>query len=95
MLNARKIESRAIQLVSRFIYPLSSHNIHQTSVRKSRMKNKKVLLFLAQGFEEHEAGVFTDVIGWSRILGIEPVDMISTAQKPEIQCKFQNQHSAQ
>jgi hypothetical protein len=26
--------------------------------------NKKVLLFLAQGFEEYEAAVFTDVIGW-------------------------------
>lgn len=50
--------------------------------------NKKVLLFLAQGFEEYEAGVFTDVIGWSRVLGIEPVDMISTALRPEIKCKW-------
>lgn len=25
------------------------------------MRNKKVLLFLAQGFEEYEASVFTDV----------------------------------
>ena len=31
------------------------------------MRNKKVLLFLSQGIEEYEAGVFTDVIGWSRI----------------------------
>ncbi len=52
------------------------------------MKNKKVLLFLSQGFEEYEAGVFTDVIGWSRELGIEPVDMISTALRPEIKCKW-------
>jgi len=52
------------------------------------MKNKKVLLFLAQGFEEYEAGVFTDVIGWSRILGVEPVEMISTALRPEIKCKW-------
>jgi 4-methyl-5(b-hydroxyethyl)-thiazole monophosphate biosynthesis len=50
--------------------------------------NKKVLLFLSQGFEEYEAGVFTDVIGWSRELGKEPVDMISTAIRPEIKCKW-------
>jgi len=52
------------------------------------MKNKKVLLFLSQGFEEYEAGVFTDIIGWSRELGIEPVDMISTGLRPEIKCKW-------
>lgn len=52
------------------------------------MRNKKVLLFLAQGFEEYEASVFTDVIGWSRVLGTEPVDMISTALRPEIKCKW-------
>ena len=50
--------------------------------------NKKVLLFLAQGFEEYEAGVFTDVIGWSRVLGNEPVDMITTGLRPEIRCKW-------
>jgi protein deglycase len=50
--------------------------------------SKKVLLFLSQGFEEYEAGVFTDVIGWSRELGKEPVDMISTALRPEIKCKW-------
>jgi len=50
--------------------------------------NKKVLLFLSNGFEEYEAGVFTDVIGWSRELGKEPVDMISTALRPEIKCKW-------
>jgi protein deglycase len=49
---------------------------------------KKVLLFLAQGFEEYEAGVFTDVIGWSRVLGLEPVDMITTGLRPEIRCKW-------
>lgn len=50
--------------------------------------NKKVLLFLAQGFEEYEAGVFTDVIGWSRVLGREPVEMITTGLRPEIKCKW-------
>jgi len=50
--------------------------------------SKKVLLFLAQGFEEYEASVFTDVIGWSRVLGKEPVEMITTSLRPEIKCKW-------
>lgn len=52
------------------------------------MKNKRVLLFLAQGFEEYEAAVFTDVIGWSRIFGKEPVDLITTGLRPEIKCTW-------
>jgi len=52
------------------------------------MKNKKVLLFLAQGFEEYEASVFTDVIGWSRIYGIEPVDLITTGLRQQIKCTW-------
>lgn len=50
--------------------------------------NKKVLLFLAQGFEEYEASVFTDVIGWSRIFGKEPVDLVTTGLRPEIKCTW-------
>ena len=50
--------------------------------------NKKVLLFLAQGFEEYEASVFTDVIGWSRVYGKEPVDLITTSLRPEIKCTW-------
>lgn len=50
--------------------------------------NKKVLLFLAQGFEEYEAGVFTDVIGWSRVFGKEPVEVISAGLRPEIKCTW-------
>ena len=52
------------------------------------MKNKKVLLLLAQGFEEYEAAVFTDVIGWSRVLGNEPVEMVTTVLKSEIKCTW-------
>ncbi|MCF8357118.1 MAG: DJ-1/PfpI family protein [Prolixibacteraceae bacterium] len=52
------------------------------------MKNKKVLLFLAQGFEEYEASVFTDVIGWSRVYGKEPVDLVTTGLRPEIKCTW-------
>ena len=52
------------------------------------MKNKKVLLFLAQGFEEYEASVFTDVIGWSRVFGTEAVDLISTGLRHEIKCTW-------
>jgi 4-methyl-5(b-hydroxyethyl)-thiazole monophosphate biosynthesis len=50
--------------------------------------NKKVLLFLAQGFEEYEASVFTDVIGWSRIYGKEPVDLITTGLRTEVKCTW-------
>lgn len=49
---------------------------------------KKVLLFLAQGFEAYEASVFTDVIGWSRAFGTEPVDMVSTGLHSEIRCTW-------
>jgi len=47
---------------------------------------KKVLLFLSQGIEAYEASVFTDVFGWSRESGVEPVDLISTGLRPTIKC---------
>jgi 4-methyl-5(b-hydroxyethyl)-thiazole monophosphate biosynthesis len=47
---------------------------------------KKVLLFLAQGFEAYEASVFTDVFGWSRDAGLEPVDLITTSLRSEVKC---------
>ncbi len=49
---------------------------------------KKVLLFLAQGFEAYEASVFTDIMGWSRSFGNEPVDLITTALRPELICTW-------
>ena len=52
------------------------------------IQNKRVLLFLAQGFEEFEASVFTDVIGWSRVYGSEPVDLITTGLRSEIKCTW-------
>lgn len=50
--------------------------------------NKRVLLFLAQGFEAYEASVFTDVIGWSRVFGTEPVELITTGLRPELRCTW-------
>lgn len=50
--------------------------------------NKKVLLFLAQGFEEYEAAVFTDIIGWSRAYGKEPVDVVTTGLRDKIKCTW-------
>jgi 4-methyl-5(b-hydroxyethyl)-thiazole monophosphate biosynthesis len=50
--------------------------------------NKKVLLFLPQGFEEYEASVFTDVFGWSRVYGSEPVDLITTGLRSEVKCTW-------
>jgi len=49
---------------------------------------KNVLLLLAQGFEEYEASVFTDVIGWSRFCGTEPVDLITTGLRNELKCTW-------
>ncbi|WP_461640297.1 DJ-1/PfpI family protein [Labilibaculum euxinus] len=48
--------------------------------------NKKVLLFLAQGFEAYEASAFTDVFGWSRECGFEQVDMLTTGLRPVLKC---------
>jgi len=48
--------------------------------------SKKVLLFLAQGFEAYEASAFTDVFGWSREAGTQPVDLVTTALRPKLQC---------
>lgn len=50
------------------------------------MKAKKVLLFLSEGFEAYEASAFTDVFGWSREVGIESVDLITTGLRPTIRC---------
>jgi 4-methyl-5(b-hydroxyethyl)-thiazole monophosphate biosynthesis len=49
---------------------------------------KSVLLFLAQGFEEYEASVFTDVIGWSRVYGTIPVNLKTTGLRKEIKCTW-------
>ncbi len=49
---------------------------------------KRVLLFLAEGFEAYEASVFTDVIGWSRSFGIEPVDLETTGLRSKIKCTW-------
>ncbi|MFO7843274.1 MAG: DJ-1/PfpI family protein [Bacteroidales bacterium] len=46
---------------------------------------KKVLLLLAQGFEEYEASVFTDVFGWSRAEGLEGVELVTAGKRKQIQ----------
>lgn len=49
---------------------------------------KKVLLLLAQGFEEYEASVFTDVLGWSRDIGLEPVGVVTAGRREKIKAAF-------
>jgi 4-methyl-5(b-hydroxyethyl)-thiazole monophosphate biosynthesis len=49
---------------------------------------KRVLLFLSQGFEEFEASVFTDVIGWSRVFGTDPVELKTTGLRKDIKCTW-------
>ena len=45
---------------------------------------KRVLLFLARGFEEYEAAVFTDGMGWSRTDGIEGVEVTTVALRSPV-----------
>ncbi len=45
---------------------------------------KQVLLLLAKGFEEYEACVFTDVMGWSRSDGDVSVGLTVAALRPRI-----------
>ncbi len=49
---------------------------------------KNVLLLLAQGFEEYEAGAFTDVLGWSRDIGDSPVNVVTAGRRSHIQCTW-------
>ena len=58
---------------------IASHN-------PAKMKN--VLLLLAQGFEEYEAGVFTDVLGWSREVGDFPVNVATAGRRAQIRCTW-------
>jgi 4-methyl-5(b-hydroxyethyl)-thiazole monophosphate biosynthesis len=48
---------------------------------------KRVLLLLANGFEEYEASVFTDVMGWSRVFG-KPVKVMTAGMHPKLKCTW-------
>ena len=48
---------------------------------------KKVLLLLANGFEEYEASAFTDVLGWSRVFGM-PVKVVTAGMHPQLRCTW-------
>jgi 4-methyl-5(b-hydroxyethyl)-thiazole monophosphate biosynthesis len=49
---------------------------------------KRVLLFLAQGFEELEAAAFTDVFGWSRSDGLEPVGLTICGLRAQVKATW-------
>jgi len=49
---------------------------------------KRVLLFLCQGFEELEASVFTDVMGWSRLEGDEAVELVTAGFRTKLKCTW-------
>ncbi len=49
---------------------------------------KRVLLFLANGFEAYEASVFTDVLGWSRAFGDTPVALTTTGRHRKLKCTW-------
>jgi len=49
---------------------------------------KKVLLFLADGFETYEASVFIDVIGWNQVDGDGTTQLFSCGLRREIKSSF-------
>lgn len=49
---------------------------------------KKVLLFLANGFEAVEASVFTDVIGWNKTDGDGTVELVTVGLRDKLKCTF-------
>ena len=50
--------------------------------------DKKVLVFVPQGFEDLEVAAFTDIIGWTRVLKeIKPVDLVITAFRENVRSK--------
>jgi 4-methyl-5(b-hydroxyethyl)-thiazole monophosphate biosynthesis len=49
---------------------------------------KKVLLYLPKGFEELEAAAFTDVMGWSRVEGLEPVYITTAGMHDQVRCTW-------
>jgi 4-methyl-5(b-hydroxyethyl)-thiazole monophosphate biosynthesis len=64
------------------VYELLSKKINQRGNENNKMK--KVLLFLAKGFEEYEASVFTDVMGWSRDVGLNPVHVTTAGRRAQV-----------
>lgn len=48
---------------------------------------KKVLLFLAQGFEAYEAAAFTDVLGWTEYAD-QKIQLTTTALRSELKCTW-------
>ena len=49
---------------------------------------KKVLILLANGFELYEAAAFTDVLGWAKVFGSEPVEITTAGFKERLHCTF-------
>lgn len=50
--------------------------------------NKKVLLFVPQGFEDIEVATFTNILGWTRILKeVQSIETVITAFKKHISSK--------
>lgn len=43
---------------------------------------------MANGFEAYEAGVFTDVLGWSRAFGDIPVEVTTTGRHRKLKCTW-------
>jgi len=49
---------------------------------------KTVLVLLAQGFEEYEAGVFTNILAWSRDIRDFPVQVPTAGRGAQMRCAW-------
>ena len=52
------------------------------------LKNKKVLLLLANGFEVLEASAFVDVFGWNNLEGEAGIDLFTCSFRREVKTAF-------
>ena len=49
---------------------------------------KKILILLSNGFENYEAAVFIDVLGWANAFGSEKIETVTSGLHPELTCTF-------
>jgi len=49
---------------------------------------RKVLLFLPNGFEALEASAFTDVFGWNQVVGDKRTPLVTTGIRPLLRCTW-------
>jgi 4-methyl-5(b-hydroxyethyl)-thiazole monophosphate biosynthesis len=46
------------------------------------------LRYLANGFEEYEASIFADLLGWKRVFGDIPVEVTTGGRRRKLKCTW-------